>query len=292
MTPPPDGPVVTREDIVAGLRGLGLSAGAGVMVHSSLKSFGVVVGGPVTVIESLMDVLTPEGTLMLPSFNHGKTFHAGAPGYFDPRTTPTTNGTIPEAFWRLPGVCRSLHPTHAFAAWGRHARRYTQYHHRTLTCGPDSPLGLLGREGGYGLLLGVGYGANTFHHVVEMSTGVPCLGRRSEGLPMLLADGRKVQARTWGWREKACPVTDSTRYAPMMDARGLHVQTMIGACRATLFRLSDCFDLIAELLRTGVEGSPPCGRCTNRPRAGPRTVPSDWDDQKQCLKPDSPAWAY
>lgn len=292
MTSPADGPEVTRDDIAAGLRRLGLSAGAGVMVHSSLKSFGRVAGGAEAVVEALMEVLTPDGTLMMPSFNHGRVFRPGGPGHFDPRATPTTNGVIPDAFWRLPAVHRSLHPTHSFAAWGRHARRYTQHHHRTLTCGPDSPLGLLGREAGYGLLLGVGYNVNTFHHVVEMSTAAPCLGRRTESLPMRLPDGREVQGRTWSWRDRGCPITDGTRYGPLMATRSLQSETRIGACRAVLFRLRDCFDLIAELLRTGVDGFPPCSGCPIRPRSGRTTVPSDWDDQQHCLTPDSPAWAY
>ena len=111
------------------------------MVHSSLKSFGRVEGGARTVIAALMEVITPEGTLLFPSFNHGRAFEEGQPGYFDPRETPTTNGAIPDLFWRMPGVLRSLAPTHAFAAWGKNARRYMQFHHRTLTMGPESPLG-------------------------------------------------------------------------------------------------------------------------------------------------------
>jgi aminoglycoside 3-N-acetyltransferase len=264
----------TAADIAAGLRRLGLSPGDGVMVHSSLKSFGHVRGGPEAVIRALMDVLTGEGTLMMPSFNHGRAYAEGQPGYFDPTATPTTNGLIPETFWRLPGVLRSLNPSHSFAAWGASARRYTAGHHRTLTCGPDSPLGLLWRDGGCGLLLGVGYSANTFHHVVEMSTGAPCLGRRTEARPMRLPGGRTVEGRTWSWREQGCPITDGRRYGPLMHARGLDRDQTIGSCRATLFRLDDCYQLIAELLREGVDDSPPCSRCPIRPRSGPRTVPS------------------
>ena len=108
---------LTKAEIVAGLHQLGLKAGDGVMVHSSLKSFGRVAEGPKTVIAALMEVLTPAGTLMMPSFNHGAAFRADGPGYFDPAETPTTNGAIPNLFWQLPGVQRSLHPTHSFAVW-------------------------------------------------------------------------------------------------------------------------------------------------------------------------------
>jgi len=292
MADPEDVPEVSREQIVSGLRRLGLKAGDGVMVHSSLKSFGRVVGGPGAVIEALMQVLTPAGTLLMPSFNHGRPFRKGGEGYFDSLTTPTTNGAIPDTFWRMPGVYRSLSPTHSFAAWGKNARRYTRFHHRTLVMGPDSPLGLLGREGGWGLLIGVGHNVNTYHHVVEVSTGAPCLGRRTVALWIKLPDGRTVEARNWGWRGKGCPINDSARYGQVMQQRGLQRQTRIGVSRLTCFRLKDCYDVIAELLREGLEDLPPCSRCPIRPEQDPRAVGSDWDDEKQCLLPDSPAWGY
>jgi aminoglycoside 3-N-acetyltransferase len=279
-------------DITSGLLQLGLPPGAGVMVHSSLKSFGHVEGGPRAVIEAVMEVLTPAGTLLMPSFNHNAPFDPGGPGYYHPGVTPTSNGAIPDLFWRQPGVLRSLDPTHPVAAWGRHARRYTQHHHRTLTMGPESPLGLLGAEGGFGLLLGVWYSANTYHHVVEMSTGAPCLGRRTEAYPVILPDGRQVLGRTWGWRAGTCPFTDEDRYGEEMEARGLHKVVQIGGCRAILFRLQDCFAVIAGLLQHGKDGFPPCRLCPIRPRRVAQTVASDWDEEKQRPFPDSTTWIY
>jgi aminoglycoside N3'-acetyltransferase len=278
--------------IIAGLRELGLRPGDGVMVHSSLKSFGHVEGGPQTVVEALMAVLTPQGTLLMPSFNHGAAFDEDAPGYFDPLTTPTTNGAIPDCFWRMPDVQRSLDPTHPVAAWGRNARRYTEFHHRTLTMGPRSPLGLLQADGGYGLLLGVGYHSNTFHHVVEMSTGAPCLGCRSEAYPVALPDGRRVLGRTWGWRSAGCPITDRAVYGAQMAALGLQRVTNIGGCRATCYRLSDGYAVIADLLAHGTPDAPPCSGCSIRPRVDVHTVTSDWDALEQRPLPDSVAWTY
>jgi aminoglycoside 3-N-acetyltransferase len=287
-------PALNKAHIVDGLRALGVQAGMGLMVHSSLRSFGHVEGGARSVVEALMDVLTPDGTLLLPTFNHGAPFEPGGPGVFDPLTTPTTNGAIPDCFWRLPDVYRSLDPTHPFAAWGRHAQRYVQVHHRTLTMGPQSPLGLLQADDGFCLLLGVSYGSNTFHHVVETTLGSPCLGRRSEAYPVQLPAerGRRVMGRTWGWRNAACPFTDEERYGDEMHARGLDRVGMIGACRATLFRLQDCFAVVAAILRTGKDGFPPCSGCPIRPRMVEQTVPSDWDDARQTPTPDSVAWTY
>lgn len=283
-------PQVSRNDIAAGLRRFGVLEGAGVVVHSSLSSFGRVEGGAAAVVEALMEVVTAQGTLLMPSFNHAAPFTEGGPGYYDPRETPTSNGAIPDYFWRLPGVLRSLDPTHPVAAWGKNARRYTAEHHRTLTMGPKSPLGLLGAEGGFGLLLGVTYSTNTFHHVVEMSTGAPCLGLRSEAYPVHLPDGRTVLGRTWAWRERSCPITDKTRYAPAMQSR--HIQIQIGGCTATLFRLQECVEVIAPLLRDGLGEFPPCAHCPIRPQRVAQSVPSDWDVENQRPLPDSVAWTY
>jgi len=287
---------VTQTEIVAGLRQLGLQAGDGVMVHSSLKSFGRVKDGPQTVIAALMEVLTSAGTLLMPSFNHGAAFHNGGRGYYSPAETPTINGAIPDAFWRMEDVKRSINPTHPFAAWGKHARRYTEFHHRTLTMGPDSPLGLLQADNGYGLLLGVAYGTNTFHHVVEMSTNAPCLGQRTEAYPVKLPkngssqSNRTVQGRTWGWRDGSCPITDHTAYAKEMV--NFDKVTMIGSCCTTLFHLQDAYDVIARMLKEGSDLYPPCSRCPIRPRHNQHTVPSDWDLEHQRPLPSSISWSY
>jgi aminoglycoside N3'-acetyltransferase len=55
------------------LRELGLQSGDQVVVHSSFKSIGPVEGGPVAVVEALLAVLGPSGTLVLPTFTHSGT---------------------------------------------------------------------------------------------------------------------------------------------------------------------------------------------------------------------------
>ncbi|MBM7788487.1 hypothetical protein [Tenggerimyces flavus] len=51
---------VTRDQIAAGLRGLGLDSSSAVIVHASLRSFGTVEGGPLDVCGTvLMTAATP-----------------------------------------------------------------------------------------------------------------------------------------------------------------------------------------------------------------------------------------
>ncbi|HIE51090.1 MAG TPA: AAC(3) family N-acetyltransferase [Armatimonadetes bacterium] len=277
--------VVTREDIVRVLRDLGVRRGMGLMVHSSLSAFGWVEGGAETVIAALMEAVGPEGTLLLPSFNHGAAFRPDGPGYYDPRQTPTTNGRIPDTFWRLSGVYRSLNPTHPFAAWGKNALRYLENHHLTLTLGEDSPLGLLAREGGYQLNLGTTHHTSTAKHVAEIMRRVPCLGLRTEEYPVRLPDGRRVKHRTWSWRERACPLTDSGEFIDReMERRGWQRKGKIGQATVTFFRLWDFLEVVWFLLENGYEGHLPCSRCPIRPRRTSTSVKSDWiEEQKRAV---------
>ena len=61
--------MVTKADIITGLRNLGLKAGDRVVVHSSLKAFGHVEGGPDTIIDALEEIVTEEGTIVMPTFS-------------------------------------------------------------------------------------------------------------------------------------------------------------------------------------------------------------------------------
>ncbi len=263
---------ITGADIETGLKAVGVRPGMGLIVHSSLKSFGHVVGGPETVISALMKALTREGTLLMPTFNHDAPFRPGALGIYDPCHTRSENGIITDRFWRMSSVCRSLNPTHPFAAWGKHAQRYTENHHRTLTMGAESPLGQLYQDDGYCLLMGVTCNSNTFHHVVETLVDAPCIGKRSEAYPVSMSDGTVVLQRTWGFRGTPCPFNDAVPpvYTPRL--RAISRVLTVGASTWWLYRLQEAFAIIAQPLREGWGELPPCSRCQTRPRSSTFTV--------------------
>jgi len=82
---------LTKEELVVGLRSVGLEAGHHVVVHSSLSSFGYVERGAHAVIDALEEVITPEGTLVMPTFSsrliffmevlHARSIQRSAPGF-------------------------------------------------------------------------------------------------------------------------------------------------------------------------------------------------------------------
>ena len=190
----------TRQSLAGDLQQLGLCPGQVVLVHSSMSALGWVNGGPVAVIQALMDVLTPGGTLVMPahSSEYSDPAHWENPPVpeawqetirqtmplFDPRRTPTRGiGRIPELFRTWPEVLRSDHPQLSFAAWGRYAQFVTEGHDLAFSLGETSPLARVYDLDGHVLMLGTGYDSNTSLHLAEYRAPNPPLTQN--GAPWL-----------------------------------------------------------------------------------------------------------
>ncbi|MDE3000414.1 MAG: AAC(3) family N-acetyltransferase [Gemmatimonadota bacterium] len=212
---------VTRERLMKDLDALGLARGMDVMVHSSLSSIGHVVGGADAVIESLLAVIGKRGTLMMPSFHHR------AARVYNPMTTPTTNGAIPDAFWRRPDAVRSDHPTHAVAAVGPRAEAYCRDHGRKGLWTPDSPIGRLVHGNGHIVLLGVDHNATTAYHVAELSVPCGCIDPFGNTDLVVPADGNVQRVPGLAFRSALCPVPPG-KLNRALDRRGRQRRGKVG----------------------------------------------------------------
>ena len=163
-----------RERIAEDLRTLGVRPGGLLLVHSSYKSLGSDVGGLDAVFAGLRLALGEEGTLLFPALSYMSVGREQP--VFNVRTTPCCVGALPEAFRHLPGVVRSLHPTHSVCAQGPRAEELTQGHESDCTpCGAQSPFRRLTERGGQILLLGCGMLPNTTMHTIEELADAPYL---------------------------------------------------------------------------------------------------------------------
>lgn len=256
--------MISRARLVADLRKLGLAPGMDVMVHSSLSRIGHVIGGADTVIDALLAVIGDAGTLMMPSFNH-----RSAP-VFNPLTTPTTNGAIPDAMWRRPEAVRSLHPTHAVAAIGPRAEEYCQGHIEAGIWAADSPIGRLIHGSGYILSLGVTHEASTAYHVAEISVPCSCIDQFGHTDRVVMPDGTVQEVRGLAWRSAPCPVPPS-RLSETLDERGLQRHGKVGQADATLVRALDLWSARREHLVDV------CPTCTIGPIIGAKRVVRESD---------------
>ena len=160
--------VVAVEALEHDLAALGIPAGAGVLVHSSLSAVGRVEDGADGLIDALLGVLGPAGTLVAPTFSYRS-------ARFDPAATPGRTGAVGEALRRRPGAIRSLHPFYSVAALGPAADELCRGHEHLPGTGLGSPLDRLAGSGGLVLLVGVGHESNTTIHVGEFHAAVPYL---------------------------------------------------------------------------------------------------------------------
>jgi aminoglycoside 3-N-acetyltransferase len=159
---------LTKRDLTREFIALGLQAGDIVLVHSSYKSLGGVEGGPQTVIDALLDVLTPEGTLIMPTFNFN--FNKGEP--WDVLNTPSHMGAITELVRTNPASRRVFHPFYSFAILGKLKDELTRVRYKD-SYGVDSIFMQLRKLNAKIMIIGLSYTHSmTFFHHVEQMEGV------------------------------------------------------------------------------------------------------------------------
>ncbi|TCP69313.1 aminoglycoside N(3)-acetyltransferase [Baia soyae] len=186
---PLKGPMITLESLKEDLRNLGVCEGMTLIVHSSLSKLGWVCGGAAVVCRALMEIVTNQGTIIMPTQTAGNSdpAHWVAPPApedwwesirehmppYESTYTPTMGmGVVPELFRTLPRVVRSEHPTWSFAAWGKDADEIVANHTIDIGFGPNSPLDQLLAKRGYVLHLGSTLDTTTFWHRAEYECNV------------------------------------------------------------------------------------------------------------------------
>ena len=176
-----------RGQIALQVRNLGLAPGDTVMLHASVGAIGWIAGGPREVLAGILDVLGPEGTLMMCVGWDGSPYDITVispqvpPAMLElwPAYDPTTSRAVPswsvlaEHLRTWPGAKRSEHPDSSFAAVGRHADEFTQAHPLNYGMGAGSPLEKLCQRNGKVLLLGAPLSSITLLHHAEHLANVP-----------------------------------------------------------------------------------------------------------------------
>ncbi|WP_435358110.1 aminoglycoside N(3)-acetyltransferase [Haloarchaeobius sp. DFWS5] len=175
---------ITVSSLVEELHALGVERGQTILVHSSLSSLGWVCGGAPAVVDALQLAVGDTGTVVMPTHSPGNRgprnmSHPPVPESWDeriraqmppyrPAVTPTQGmGAIPECFRNYPGVRRSAHPQHSFAAWGAKADFVTSGHPYDYSLGEDSPLARVYDADGAVLFLGTTHATDTSLHLAE-----------------------------------------------------------------------------------------------------------------------------
>jgi aminoglycoside 3-N-acetyltransferase len=237
----------TRASLADDLRALGVRPGSVLLVHSSVAALGWVSGGPVAVVQALLDALGPDGTLVVPTHtpdnsDPGKWGNPPVPQdwwpvireampAFDPAITPSRwMGAVAEIVRTWPGARRSDHPATSFAALGPAAEDIVSGHRLDDGLGNSSPLGRVYERDGDILLLGAGHNTNTSLHLAEYR--VPGPPRVQQGAAVLVPGGR---AWTW-WEDVDVDHGDFERLGVDLDATAAVTVGRVGSAECRLMR--------------------------------------------------------
>lgn len=165
--------MITEADIVQAFLDLGIRSDDILLIHSSMKSFGYVDGGPEAVISALKSVVK-DGTLVFPTLRSRQFYNAYRD--WDIQNTPSDVGLLSETFRKSPGVLRSDQETHSVAAFGKLAGYITEGHRTgkprvgifgNLAFGYNSPWQRMYDNDAVVVMIGVSMVYNTFKHFVE-----------------------------------------------------------------------------------------------------------------------------
>lgn len=235
--------MVTKEQLKNALSELGVSRGMTLEVHSSLSSFGELEGGALTVIDTLKELVTEEGSIFMPALRLSPELELTDEDrrlgitvkiqVLDPDADRTAMGIVADTFRKLPDTFTGR-DTISTSGWGRHGRD-------ALTGGLDYPI----HNGGKALMLGVDIYKLTAMHYVEDIT--------PEEINAKFAPSDEVNAvyppDKWFIETGHPPVKAWYTIQRMAYERGLIRERMIGSCKAMFFGIWDVVSIYENELR-------------------------------------------
>ena len=104
-----------------------MKKGSVVCIHAAMKEFYNYRGTAQELIEKILNVITPEGTLLMPAYPKRECMFDES-FVLDVNNTPTSAGFLAETFRKYPGVLRSINVQHSVCVWGKHAEWLIQDH--------------------------------------------------------------------------------------------------------------------------------------------------------------------
>lgn len=184
----------TKDSLQKDIKSMGIRSDGTLLIHSSMKSIGMVDGGADTVLSAWKSCME-DGLLIFPTHTWRQIGKETLT--FDSRTLPSCVGILPEIFRHQPGVIRSLHPTHSVAAWGKDAESYTAGEEKhTTPCPREGCWGKLVDRDADILFLGCTLRSNTFLHGVEEWEGIADrLDPNPQQVTIIDANGKEYYTR-------------------------------------------------------------------------------------------------
>ena len=240
--------MVTKQQLRDSLAWLGIGKGMTLEVHSSLSSFGELEGGAVTVIDTLKELVTEEGSIFMPALRFSRELPLTDEDkklgitvkikILSPDEEHTAMGIVADTFRAMPDTFTGR-DTISTSGWGKHGRE-------ALTGGLDYAI----HNGGKALLLGVDIYKLTAMHYVEPIT--------PEDISTQFAPTEEINRiyppDKWLIEAGHPPVKAWYKIQAAAYEGGLIRETQIGGCKAMFFDIWSVVSLYENELKTDPYG--------------------------------------
>jgi aminoglycoside 3-N-acetyltransferase len=208
-----------------------------------MKSLGQVSGGPVAVIEALIEAVGADrGTIAFACFTKPL-------DVVDVLRTPCSTGLLAEAFRMFPGVALSQCHTHRVGVYGNDAANIAACHVGTSPLGRSSPLHEIAKRGGSVIHIGCDMRSCSLVHVAEAIFPLPYNHVTWPGydkpITLICPDGRRI----------ICPPKDNPgdsagflKLQEEMDRHGLIRRGRVGPALCLKARGLDILAVAMEMM--------------------------------------------
>jgi len=239
--------MLSYEKLVSEFKRIGLQKNDVVLVHSSFKSFGGVEGGPHTVIDSLLDVLGPEGTLITPRFNFDFSTYGTT---WDTRNTPSHMGIISEFVRKDSRSFSVFHPIYSFCIIGKNAKKLAKHRYKG-SYSKDSIFNQLRVLDAKILQIDCEYkGTTMIHHVEEMlqvdyKYFKNFTGKVIDEDGKIYEDTFNIYVRDW----KRGFVTDVIPIGKILEEKNATKINQIGNAKTWLTKAEDVYNITVDAIK-------------------------------------------
>jgi aminoglycoside 3-N-acetyltransferase len=247
------------KELKEALRKLGIKEGDAILMQSSFNELNGFKGEAFDVIDSVLDVIGPEGHLFMVSMPYGGAASEYLLGgnVFDVKRTPSHMGLLSEMFRRRKGVIRSASPIHPILAWGPRSEWLVAGHEDLLySCGENSPFERMLELDTKGLVFDVELDVLTFAHYLEhiFREASPVPVYTAEPIGMEIIDQAKMRraVAVYAFSPEVVKLRNfSVLYDDLID-RGKVTEERVGNTRLQLVSLRNILSSAQDLMDHGI----------------------------------------
>jgi len=239
----PEYALIEKNKLVADIKKLGIVSGDHVAVALSFKNIGNVENGPDTLIDSLLEVIGPEGTLMMNT--HTSSFplaEVSCDYLYDPLSTIPNTGIVPRTLLKRKNAIRSRHPTCSVGALGKLSKLITDEHDEYSQ--PYLPFYKLAQVGGKLLCIGIDDRLVALRHEAQRNAGLFIVPEFQGVLYKTL----KGEVKLFVWRFPPC-MKRLPEMVPRLEKAGLITRGYIGKAASVVGPVNELLEAMSSMLK-------------------------------------------